>query len=112
MEKPKTLYLTLKKEFFDQIKKGDKTSEFREYKKHWIQKLMNADGSFKTYDFVLFKNGYHKNAPQMTVEFKGIKIIKEKTGWFKHEKYFEIELGKIISLINIPDQTEQSFRSN
>jgi hypothetical protein len=101
MEKPKTLYLTLKKEFFDQIKNGDKTSEFREYKKHWIQKLMNADGSFKTYNLILFQNGYHKNAPQMTVEFKGIKIIKEKTGWFRHEKYFEIELGKITKLKNI-----------
>lgn len=45
---------------------------------------MNTDGSFKTYDLILFQNGYHKNAPQMTVEFKGIKIIKEKTGWFRH----------------------------
>lgn len=96
METSKTLYLTLKKEFFDQIKSGEKKSEFREYKKHWIQKLMNADGTFKTYDFILFQNGYHTNAPQMIVEFKGIKIIKEKTGWFRHEKYFEIELGEII----------------
>jgi hypothetical protein len=92
----KVLFLTLKKEFYDQIKSGEKTSEFREYKKHWIQKLMNDDGSFKTYDLILFQNGYQSNAPQLLVEFKGIKIIKERINWFKSEKYFEIELGEII----------------
>ena len=66
----KVLFLTLKKEFYDQIKSGEKTSEFREYKKHWIQKLMNDDGSFKTYDLILFQNGYQSNAPQLLVEFK------------------------------------------
>ncbi|ALO17375.1 hypothetical protein L21SP5_03780 [Salinivirga cyanobacteriivorans] len=40
MEAPKTLFLTLKKEFFDQIKNGVKTSEFREYKKHWIHNFI------------------------------------------------------------------------
>ncbi len=96
METSKTLYLTLKKEFFDQIKSGDKTSEFREYKKHWIQKLMNTDGSFKTYDLILFQNGYHTNAPRMWVEFKEVKIVKERKGLFKVEREFEIELGKIV----------------
>lgn len=93
----KVLYLTLKREPFDQIKSGEKISEFREYKKHWIQKLMNQDGSFKTYDLILFQNGYHANAPRMLVEFKGMKLIKERINWFKSEKYFEIELGKIVT---------------
>jgi hypothetical protein len=101
MEKSKTLYLTLRKDPFDQIKNGEKTSEFREYKKHWIQKLMNKDGSFRSYDFVLFKNGYHKNAPQITVEFKGIKIITEGFDWMSEDKFFEIVLGKIIHLKNV-----------
>ncbi|PTN05627.1 hypothetical protein C8N47_12647 [Mangrovibacterium marinum] len=93
----KTLYLTIKKEYFDQIERGEKESEFREFKRHWIQKLMNANGTFKHYDLILFRNGYHKNAPQITVEFKGIRIIKQKRGWFRHQKYFEIKLGKITS---------------
>ena len=78
MKTSRTLYLTLKKEFFDQIKSGKKKSEFREYKKHWIQKLMNVDGTFRTYDFILFQNGYLTNARRIWVEFKGVKIVKNK----------------------------------
>lgn len=40
MESKKILSLTLKKEFFDQIKSGEKTSEFREHKAFWIKRLM------------------------------------------------------------------------
>jgi hypothetical protein len=39
------LYLTLKKEWFDQILAGTKTSEYREYKKFWIKRLMNPAGN-------------------------------------------------------------------
>ncbi len=95
-ENKKILYLTLKKEYFDKILCGKKTNEFREYKPFWIKRLMNSDGSFKYYDWIHFKNGYHKNAPAMLVEFKSIKIIKEKINWFSSQKYFEIELGKIV----------------
>ncbi len=90
------LYLTLKKEFFDQIKKGEKSSEYREFKTYWIKRLMNDDGSFKQFDFVDFRNGYHKNAPEFRIEFLEIEIIKKKTGYFRTEKFFEIKLGKII----------------
>lgn len=96
METSRTLYLILKKEFFEQIKNGVKTSEFREYKQHWKQKLMKSDGSFKTYDLILFQNGYHSYAPRIWVEFKGIKIKKKKRCFFNWEKVFEIELGKIL----------------
>lgn len=36
----KILHLILKKEFFDQIKSGEKTSEYRDYKLFWIKRLM------------------------------------------------------------------------
>ena len=90
---PKLLHLTLRKEPFDQILSGEKTSEYREYKQFWITRLMNNDGSFKHYDVIHFKNGYHKDAPTMLVEFKGIKIISD-----FGSRYFEIELGRIIDL--------------
>ena len=90
------LHLTLKKEFFDQIKRGEKTSEYREYKPYWIKRLMNADGRFKQFDYIHFRNGYHKNAPEFRIEFLEIEIIKKKTGYFRTEKFFEIKLGKII----------------
>lgn len=92
----KILMLTLKKEFFIQIKSGQKTSEYREYKDFWIKRLMNTDGSFKHFDLVHFRNGYHKNAPTLLLEIKEIKIIKQKINWFSSEKVFEIVLGKII----------------
>jgi hypothetical protein len=101
MENQKILFLTIKKEFFDQIKSGQKTSEFREYKKHWIQKLMNKDGSFKTYDLVLFQNGYHANVPRMWVEFKRTKINRKRTGLSYWDNVFEIKLGEIIKTENV-----------
>jgi len=96
MTSKKTLFLTIKKEYFDQIKRGAKKSEFREYKPFWIKKLMNADGSFQSYDFVLFRNGYHPDAPKLLVKFNGTRVKKERQGWFRSVKYFEIKLGEII----------------
>ncbi len=101
MENKTFLFLTIKKEFFDQILGGEKTSEFREYKKHWIQKLMYSHNDFKSYDVVLFQNGYKKNAPRIWVEFKGVKIIQIKSGFATWENLFEIELGKIIKTENV-----------
>lgn len=94
----KILYIPIEKEFFDKIKTGEKDWESREYKEHWIKRLMNPDGCFKTYDYVLFQNGYHTNARQMLVEFKGVKIVKERKGLFKVEKEFEIELGDVVEV--------------
>jgi hypothetical protein len=91
----KILYLPLEKEYFEQIKAGTKTSEFRKYKEFWINRLTNPDGSFKHYDLILFQNGYRKDAPQMLVEFKGIKINKNMAGFLRWEKEFEIALGKV-----------------
>lgn len=92
----KILYLILKKQPFDQIKRGKKTSEFREHKPFWVKRLMKNDGTFKQFDLVHFKNGYHTDAPTMLIEIKDIKIIKERISWFSSEKYFEIVLGRLI----------------
>ena len=62
---PKILHLTLKKEYFDQIKGGEKTSEYRLYKPYWVKRLMNKDGTFRHYDLIHFRNGYNANAPKI-----------------------------------------------
>ena len=93
--KEKVLYIPLKKEFYNRIVTGEKDWESREYKEFWIKRLVNSDGSFKHYDFILFQCGYHTDAPQMLVEFKGVKINKNKIGFLKWEKEFEIALGKV-----------------
>lgn len=90
------LHLTLKKEYFDAIESGEKTSEYREYKPYWIKRLQNTDGSFKQFDIIQFRNGYSKNAPIIMVEFLNIEIIKQRISFFKKEKLFQISLGSII----------------
>lgn len=92
----KILFLTLEKEFFDLIQSGQKDWEYRDYKEFFITRLMNPDKTLKSYDYILFQNGYRKNARQMLVEFKGVKIVKERQGLFKTKKGFEISLGNVI----------------
>jgi len=85
----KILTLTLKKELFEDIKSGKKRAEYRVFKPYWIKRLLNKDGSFKKFNLVNFRNGYHKNAPTILIEIIGIRIIKERKYWFFSQKYFE-----------------------
>ena len=108
---PAVLPLTLTKKWFDMIKSGAKTEEYREIKSHWFSRLVfrhldvikyvgirdasiNEDIirlcnddlwsktlGFKPFDFVAFTNGYSKNAPKINVECKGIEINTGKTEW-------------------------------
>lgn len=52
------LHLTLKKKWFDLILSGKKTEEYREIKPYWEKRLMG-----KTYDKVIFRNGYATPMP-------------------------------------------------
>lgn len=83
--KMRTLHLTLKKKWFDQIASGIKVIEYREIKPYWIRRLEG-----RHYDEVHFRNGYHKQAPFMRVEF--IKIVTT--------DQYEIHLGKILEIKN------------
>lgn len=91
----KILHLTLKKKWFDEILQKRKVEEYREIKPYWAKRLFNSDGSIKDYDLIVFRNGYSKNAPEMKVEFKGIK-----TKTFGDKKYYAIELGNILEKRN------------
>ena len=53
----------------------------------------------KSFKQVEFRNGYGKNAPKATVEFKGIEIKEGREDWGaeKGKKYFVIKLGEILS---------------
>jgi len=102
------LHLTLKKKWFDLIKSGKKKVEYREIKPYWIIRLTSynpysvpcnmvfRDGVDmcrfeRKFDYIIFKNGYRKNAPTLKVEWKGLNI-----GKFEGEKHFAIKLGEII----------------
>jgi hypothetical protein len=100
------LHLTLKKKWYDMIASGEKKEEYRDVKEYWEVRLKDWDGCYKVYDYVLFKNGYSKDAPSMKVEFKGIYYnnnpnpkwidgdLKDKNGLDKH--FYIIKLGKVI----------------
>lgn len=89
--KKKTLYLTLKKQWFDLINNGVKIEEYREIKDYWTKRLEN-----KHYDEVIFRHGYAKDAPVMSFEIRKIEINigKEEWGAEKNKKYYVIYLGE------------------
>ncbi len=63
-----TLHLTLHREFFAQIAEGKKRTEYRKAKPYWRKRLEGRE-----YDVILFRNGYAKDAPEMLVEFRGLR---------------------------------------
>ena len=78
------LYLTLEREWFDDIVRGVKNEEYRELKDYWKKRLEG-----RTYDIVRFRNGYATDAPVMDVEFLGVD---------KRQDCYAIRLGKILRI--------------
>lgn len=93
-----TLHLTLKKQWFDMILSGVKTEEYRDIKPYYNLRLIG-----KEYDTVVFRNGYARDAPRLTIELKSIRFGTGKTEWGAEEgkTYFVLLLGKIINTKNI-----------
>lgn len=56
------LYLFLKYKWYDLIESGQKTSEYREIKPYWINRLEN-----KHYDTVTFQRGFTKKSTKNDV---------------------------------------------
>lgn len=113
----RTLFLPLKKEWYEMIESGVKTEEYREIKPYWIKRLCGnwvrndkfvdclygccescvAKGLLQTfqYDCIEFRYGYTKRT--MTFECKGITIGKGKKKWGAPDNdVFIIKLGKSI----------------
>lgn len=99
----KTLFLPLKKEWYEMIESGIKTEEYREIKPYWVKRLVTADINDPTIDWskwesyrfrcVKFSYGYTKRT--MTFKCKGIRIGKGRPEWGAPDKeVFIIELGE------------------
>jgi hypothetical protein len=82
----KILHLTLKKRYFDKIAAGIKKEEYREIKPYWTKRLEG-----KTFDEILFKNGYSKNARSMRVKWLGMT---------KRENHYVIKLGNVLETLD------------
>lgn len=77
----KVLHLTLKKKWFDMISSGEKKEEYRELKPYWSKRFLSHERSINPYFYVLFKNGYSKDAPEIMFQIKSIEIGKAKPEW-------------------------------
>ena len=115
-----TLKLTLNKEWFDLIKRGIKTEEYRERKKYQVDRLCkkhplsviaggdlsgrhdNIQYDIKKFDFVEFTNGYNKTSPQITLEVSDITIGTGNLLWgaVGDTQYFIIKLGREVGRQN------------
>jgi len=93
-----TLHLTLKKKWFDMIFSGEKKEEYRDIKPYYNLRLIG-----KEYDTVVFRNGYARDAPRLTIELKAIRFGTGNPEWgaVPNRKYFVLYLGKIINTKNI-----------
>jgi hypothetical protein len=82
MATKRVLHLNLEREWFDDIAVGKKHAEYREYKEYWKKRLEGRE-----YDIVRFRNGYTLNAPEMDVEFLGVR---------RKGKSYVIRLGRVL----------------
>jgi hypothetical protein len=82
------LRLTLKRQWFDEIARGVKKKEYREYKPYWRARLEGRE-----YDAVLFRNGYDADVPEMLVECGGV----GRDGTSRKARYV-IRLGRVIKI--------------
>jgi hypothetical protein len=62
------LHLNLHREFFAAIANKQKHIEYRRQSRYWRKRLEE-----RKYDSILFRNGYAKDAPEMLVEFRGLR---------------------------------------
>jgi hypothetical protein len=81
---PNVLHLTLRREFFAAIAAGKKRTEYRKVKPYWRKRLEDRD-----YDVVMFRNGYARDAPDMLVEFRGVR---------RDGADYAIRLGRILRI--------------
>jgi hypothetical protein len=85
---PTTLHLNLHREYFAQIAAGTKRNEYRRRTPYWRRRLEG-----RHYDAIHFRNGYATKAPEVQVEFLGVRRIQK---WGK--PVYAIRLGRILKI--------------
>src|SRR5262245_8756421 len=83
----KILHLNLHREYFTAIVAGRKRIEYRKQSPYWRKRLEDRE-----YDGILFRNGYARDAPEMLVEFRGLRRYGKGPN-----AYYAIRLGKIFT---------------
>ena len=84
----RTLHLNLYREFFAAIAAKKKRIEYRDQSAYWKKRLEG-----RRYDLIQFRNGYATEAPEMLVEFRGLRRCGK-----GHNAYYAIQLGRIVKV--------------
>jgi hypothetical protein len=87
-----TLQLNLHREFFAAIASKQKRIEYRKQSPYWRKRLED-----RKYGTILFRNGYTKDAPEMLVEFRGLRRYGKGSA-----AYYAIRLGRILKIRRWP----------
>jgi hypothetical protein len=82
------LHLNLHREFFAAIAAKTKRIEYRSRTPYRKTRLEN-----RKYDVIQFRNGYAANAPEMQVQFLGVRRYGQ-----GRNAYYAIRLGKILKI--------------
>jgi hypothetical protein len=88
MAPQRILHLSLEKEWFDGIARGEKHEELRKYMPYWTKRLEG-----RSFDVVKFRNGYASSAPEMVVEYRGLDRASASP-----KADYVIRLGKVLSI--------------
>jgi hypothetical protein len=86
------LHLNLHREFFAAIANREKRIERRKQSRYWRERLEG-----RKYDAILFRNGYAKDAPEMLVQFRGLRRYGK-----GRKAYYAIRLGRILQIRRWP----------
>ncbi len=84
----RTLHLNLRREFFAAIAAKQKRIEYRAQTPYWKTRLEG-----RQYDLIEFRNGYATKAPEMLVEFRGLRRYGK-----GRNAYYAIRLGDILKI--------------
>lgn len=85
---PAILHLNLHREFFAAIAARTKRIEYRKQSAFWRNRLEG-----RRYAVIQFRNGYATNAPEMRVEFRGLRRYGK-----GRSAYYAIRLGRILQI--------------
>lgn len=94
----KTLYLTLKKQWYDMIERGEKLEEYREIKPYWEKRLIDYAGLRKYYaenrKELLFKQIFFPHRPVieniMSAFSRGYEAVRFSYGYTRRTMTFEV----------------------
>lgn len=85
---PAILHLNLHRKFFAAIAARTKRIEYRARTPYWRTRLED-----RHYDVIQFRNGYATKAPEMLVQFRGLRRYGK-----GRNAYYAIRLGRILKL--------------